>query len=73
MGKKSENLKNYFLFLIYLFAKKCYPLSFPILGGHNSTRALQSSPFQKYKNLKKSQEITFKKKSLHKKNFAKKK
>ena len=24
---------------------KCYPLSFPILGGHESTRALQSSPF----------------------------
>ena len=34
--------------------KKCYPLSFPILGGHNSTRALQSRPFQKYRNLKKS-------------------
>ena len=26
--------------------KKCYPLSFPILGGRNSTRALQSTPFQ---------------------------
>ena len=26
--------------------KKCYPLSFPILGGRNSTRALQSSSFQ---------------------------
>ena len=25
---------------------KCFPLSFPILGGHDSTRALQSSPFQ---------------------------
>ena len=25
---------------------KCYPLSFPILGGRYSTRALQSSPFQ---------------------------
>ena len=26
--------------------KKCYPLSFPILEGRNSTKALQSSPFQ---------------------------
>jgi hypothetical protein len=26
--------------------KKCYPLGFPILGGRDSTRALQSSPFQ---------------------------
>ena len=26
--------------------KKCYPLSFPILGGRDSTRALQSTPFQ---------------------------
>ena len=26
--------------------KKCYPLSFLILGGRNLTRALQSSPFQ---------------------------
>ena len=26
--------------------KKCYPLSFPILGGRDSTRALQPSPFQ---------------------------
>ena len=26
--------------------KKCYPLSFPILGWRNSTRALQSSTFQ---------------------------
>ena len=26
--------------------KKCYPLSFPVLGGRDSTRALQSSPFQ---------------------------
>ena len=32
--------------------KKCYSLSFPILGGRDSTRALQSSPFLKYKNLK---------------------
>ena len=42
-----------------MFAKKCYLLNFPILGGRNSTRALQSSLFQKYKNLKKSREITF--------------
>ena len=35
------------------------PLSFPILGGRDLTKALQSSPFQKYKNLKKSLKITF--------------
>ena len=39
--------------------KKCYPLSFPILGGSDSARALQPSPFQKYKNLEKFQKITF--------------
>ena len=39
--------------------KKCYPLSFPILGRCDSTRALQSSLVQKYKNLEKSQKITF--------------
>ena len=38
--------------------KKCYPNSFPILGERDSIRALQSSPFQKYENLKKSQKIT---------------
>ena len=26
--------------------KKCYPSSFPILGGRNWTRALQSRPFK---------------------------
>ena len=26
--------------------KNCYSLSFPVLGGRDSTRALQSSPFQ---------------------------
>ena len=26
--------------------KKCYPFSFLILGGRQSTRALHSSPFQ---------------------------
>ena len=26
--------------------KKCYPLSFPILGGSDLTRALQFTPFQ---------------------------
>ena len=30
----------------YLPEKKCNFLSFPILGGLNSTRALKSSPFQ---------------------------
>ena len=39
--------------------KKCFPLSFPILEGRNLTRALQSSPFQKYKNLEKSQKTLF--------------
>ena len=39
--------------------KKCYPLSFPVLGGHDSTRALQSSLFQKYEKLEKSQKFTF--------------
>ena len=45
---------RYLLYQILL-----YPLCFPILGGCDSTRALQSSPFQKYANLKKSQKITF--------------
>ena len=52
--KKSESLKHYkiffpFSFLQFFFPlknKKYYPLSFPILGGCNFTRALQSSPFQ---------------------------
>ena len=34
---------------------QCFPLSFPILGGRDSTRALQSSPFQKYENFKSAQ------------------
>ena len=55
MVKKSENLKkslkitlekkNYEEEKIAL-KKQCYPLSFPILGGSDSTRALQSTPFQ---------------------------
>ena len=45
--------------LNFFLTKKGYILSFPILGGRNSTRALQSSLFQKYKNLEKSQKITF--------------
>ena len=76
MVKKSENPKRspkilkitFFTFSFCLKKqlpkkrrKKCYPLSFPILGGCNSTRDLQSSLFQKYKNLKKSQKITLKK------------
>ena len=40
----------YFLIFFFFFAKKkkkkCYPLSFPILRGRDSTRALQSTPFQ---------------------------
>ena len=55
MVKKYKNLKKsqkVFFFPFFSFAeKKCYPLSFPILGGRALTRALQSSPFQKYKNL----------------------
>ena len=43
-GQKSENLKK--SQKITFFEKKCYPLSFPILGGRDSTRALQSTPFQ---------------------------
>ena len=65
MVKKSENhkknlknLKNSLFFKmffleVYFFAEKSYPLSYPILGGRDSTRALQSSLFQKYENLKK--------------------
>jgi hypothetical protein len=33
-------------FKIYFSAKQCYPHSFPILGRRDSTRALQSGPFQ---------------------------
>ena len=34
------------MFLNFFAKKKCYFLSFPILGGRNLTSALQSSPFQ---------------------------
>ena len=56
-SKNPKILKN----LIFFFSqkKKCYPLSFPALGGRNLTRALQSSPIQKYENLTKSQKFTF--------------
>ena len=68
--KKSQKIsKIHFFSKKKIFLKKkffrrkkkniCYPLSFPILGGRDSTRALQSSPFQKYENLKKSKKITF--------------
>ena len=54
--------------------KKCYALSFPILGGRDSTRALQPSPFQKYENLKKSQKSLKKKeKKFEEKKMAEKK
>ena len=40
--KISKNLKQSYFFL----QKKIFPLSFPILGGHDLTRARPSSPFQ---------------------------
>ena len=59
-SKISKYLKKSFFFNFFvLLCRKCSPLSFPILGGRDSTRAPQSSPFQKYVNLKKSQTITF--------------
>ena len=67
--KKSDNLEKsqkfifssskMFLFLFFFAAKKCYPLSFPILGGCNLTRALQSSPFLKYENFENYQKLFF--------------
>ena len=39
--KKNKNYLDFFF-----HGKKCYPLSFPILGGHDSTRAFQSTLFQ---------------------------
>ena len=33
-------------FTIFFLSKPCYSLSFPILGERDSTRTLQSSPFQ---------------------------
>ena len=39
--------------------QKCYHLSFPLLGGRDLTRALQSSLFQKHENLEISQELFF--------------
>ena len=53
--------------------KKCNPLSFPILRGHDSTGAVQSSPFQKYKNLEKYKKNHFKNNEEEEKNFQKKK
>ena len=44
--QKTIFLKNFFLIFFFSEEKKCYTLSFPILGGRNSTRALQSSTFQ---------------------------
>ena len=56
--KKSENLKKKlekllffpknmkFLKIFFVVPPKCYPISFPILGVRDSTRALQSSSFQ---------------------------
>ena len=55
--KKSQNSQKFtffpkkFFFKTFFFRRKknklkCYPLSFSILGGRDSTRALQSTPFQ---------------------------
>ena len=70
--KKSQKLTFSFFFNFFL-SKKSYPLSFPILGGHDSTRAFQSSLFQKYKNLKISNHFFVKKKKKIKKLSEKKK
>ena len=47
-GKNIENLRNSLkkVFFFLCREKKCYLQSFPIFGGQDSTRALQSSPFQ---------------------------
>ena len=47
-SKIPKNLKNLHFINKKKIAerKKCYPFSFPILGGRNSTKALKSSPFQ---------------------------
>ena len=68
---KSKNLKNIWKIIFYFFLPPKKML-FPILGGRNSTRALQSSLFQKYKNLKKYfLKITFfTQKNLRKKKFS---
>ena len=42
--KKSENFEN--TFFCRKKKKKCYPLTFPILGERNSTRALHSARFR---------------------------
>ena len=39
------------LFKYFCCLKKCYPLSFTLLGGCDLTRALQSSPFRIQKGL----------------------
>ena len=43
--RKSENFEKK-IFVAKKKEKKCYPLSFPILGILSLTRALQSRPFQ---------------------------
>ena len=61
--KKSQKVTFFKLFLfIFFFAEKKLnknTLSYPVLGGCNSTRVLQSSPFQEHINLKKTQKIIF--------------
>ena len=50
-SQKITFLQKKFLDKKIVAKKKCYPLSFSKLRGRNLTRALQSSRFQKYKNL----------------------
>ena len=44
--RKKKCITKLLVFSKSIINKKCYPLSFPILGLCDSTRALQSNPFQ---------------------------
>ena len=44
---KKISIKHFLHFFFHFYAgKKCYPLSFLIIGGRDWTKALQSTPFQ---------------------------
>ena len=45
-GYGRTNLKKSLFFNRFFCQKKCFPFSFPILGGRDSTTALQSTQFQ---------------------------